>query len=152
MATRGRPTKPTELKRAQGTLRPHRLPSAVMPLETDLEALLTPPSLLGEGLDFWESAWSAGWLNPVSDQTLTRIVAEQLEEREQLRERVLAEGNPRDRAGLRELERQLVSGLGQLGFSPAERSRLGLAEVKTETKLEALMRRKAEWQASLEKG
>jgi hypothetical protein len=152
MTTRGRPTKPTELKRAQGTLRPHRLPSAVMPMYSDTEALLAPPSLLGEGLDFWQAAWSAGWLNPVSDQTLTRIVAEQLEEREQLRERVLAEGNPRDRSGLRELERQLVSGLGQLGFSPAERSRLGLTEVKTETKLEALMRRKAEWQASLEKG
>ena len=143
MSNAGRPPKPIELKRTQGTLRADRMPSAVMPLETDTQALLAPPSLFGEGLDFWESAWSAGWLNPVSDKTLTRIVAEQLEEREQLRERVLAEGNPRDRAGLRELDRQLISGLGQLGFSPAERSRLGLTEVKKETKLEELLRRKA---------
>ena len=123
-----------------------------MPMYSDTETLLAPPSLLGEGLDFWQAAWSAGWLNPVSDKTLATILAEQIEEREQLRAKVLVEGNPRDRSGLRELERQIVSGLGQLGFSPAERSRLGLSEVKTESKLEELLRRKAEWQASLKQG
>ena len=53
-------------------------------------------------------------------------------------------GTNDSKTGLRELEKQIVNNLGQLGFNPAERSRLGLATVKTETKLEALLRRKAE--------
>ena len=152
MSVQGRPPKPIELKRAQGTLRADRLPASVIPIHSANEALEAPTSVTGQGLEFWASAWRAGWLNPISDLTLATIVAEQITEREQLRAKVLTENNPRDRSGLRELERQIVSGLGQLGFSPAERSRLGLSEVKKETKLEALLRDKAEWQASLKKG
>jgi len=152
MANAGRPPKPLALKSVQGTLRADRLPKSVIPSDLATEALLAPHSVSGEGLEFWALAWNAGWLNPISDQTLALIVAEQITERELLREQVLAEGNPRDRSGLRELERQIVSGLGQLGFSPAERSRLGLTEVKKETKLEELLRRKAEWQAGLNQG
>jgi len=152
MSVQGRPPKPTELKRAQGTLRADRLPGSVIPSQLTTGAPEASTSVTGQGLEFWSNAWRAGWLSPISDLTLATIVAEQITEREQLRVKVLAEGNPRDRSALRELERQIASGLGQLGFSPAERSRLGLSEVKKETKLEALLRDKAEWQASLKKG
>jgi hypothetical protein len=73
------------------------------------------------------------------------MTSEALCERETLRELVLAQpDNPKLRSGLRELERQIVSNLGLLGFSPSDRARLGLAEVKKESKLEELLRRKAE--------
>jgi hypothetical protein len=73
------------------------------------------------------------------------MTAEALAEREKLRELVLNNpDNPKARSGLRELERQLVSQLGLLGFSPSDRSRLGLAEVKKESKLEALLAKKAQ--------
>jgi hypothetical protein len=79
------------------------------------------------------------------------MTSEALCEREALRELVLAQpDNPKARSGLRELERQLVSNLGLLGFTPSDRARLGLAEVKKESKLEALLAKKAARQAELE--
>jgi hypothetical protein len=39
---------------------------------------------------------------------------------------------------LRDLERQLVANLSLLGFTPTDRSRLGVAEVKKISKLEVL--------------
>lgn len=144
MASNGRPPKPTELKKAQGTLRADRTPENLLPIQTYQEGLPEPPGVSGSGSTFWVQAWQAGWLSSVSDHTLASIVAQQLTERDTLRLRVLDTNNPRDRSGLRELERQIVGNLGQLGFSPAERSRLGLSEVKKESKLEELLRRKAE--------
>jgi hypothetical protein len=70
------------------------------------------------------------------------ITAELIEEREQLRALVVT--NPEDyrlRSGLRDLEKSLTSNLALMGFTPADRSRLGFAEVKKENKLEELMRR-----------
>jgi hypothetical protein len=37
-----------------------------------------------------------------------------------------------------ELEKSIASNLGLLGFTPSDRTRLGLAEVKARSKLEAL--------------
>jgi len=37
----------------------------------------------------------------------------------------------------------IVSNLSLLGFTPADRSKLGVAEVKAQTKLEELMEKKA---------
>jgi len=45
-----------------------------------------------------------------------------------------------------------VSNLSLLGFTPSDRSRLGVAEVKTESKLEELMRRKAERETEFRAG
>jgi hypothetical protein len=43
---------------------------------------------------------------------------------------------------LNDLERLITSNLGLLGFTPSDRTRLGLAEVKAKSKLEELMARK----------
>ena len=51
--------------------------------------------------------------------------------------------NTRLRAALRQLDKQLVSNLSLLGFTPSDRSRSGLVEVKAKTKLEELMERRA---------
>ena len=50
--------------------------------------------------------------------------------------------NTRLRAALRQLDKQLVSNLSLLGFTPSDRSRLGLVQVKTRSKLQELMERK----------
>ena len=144
MASNGRPPKPTELKKAQGTLRADRAPQNVLPIQNYQMGLPEPPNVSGSGSTFWSQAWQAGWLSSVSDHTIASIVSQQLTERDALRLRVLETNNPRDRSGLRELEKQIVGNLGQLGFSPSERSRLGLTEVKTESKLEALIRQRQE--------
>jgi 5-formyltetrahydrofolate cyclo-ligase len=78
------------------------------------------------------------------------MTAEAISEREALRE-LVAEipENLKARSALRDLERQIISQLALLGFSPSDRARLGIAEVKKESKLEELLRRKAEREKAL---
>jgi hypothetical protein len=94
----------------------------------------------------WNRAWDAArhWLSPQTDIEALLIVAEQLDERVALRSKVLAEGSAEDRRSLRELDKQVMSGLSILGFTPTDRSRLGLAEVKAATKLDELRQRRQE--------
>jgi hypothetical protein len=73
------------------------------------------------------------------------MTSEGLSERDSLRALLeIDPGNYRARSGLRELERQIVSNLALLGFTPSDRARLGLAEVKKESKLEEIIRRREE--------
>lgn len=151
---RGRPAKPIEQKRAIGTLRNDRLPNQ----PTQISQPVTPPEPLKElgeaGSDFWKKVFETGgrWISHKTDITLCQIVAEQLDERDRLRTIVMSENGSRERSGLRELEKAIVSNLSLLGFTPSDRSRLGVAEVKTENKLEELMRRKAEREAEFRAG
>lgn len=147
MSQVGRPVKPLEQKRLLGTLRPDRVPAnaPLITLREPLEAPRAPEGLEGAGLEFWGSVWRTPWISQTSDYWLVLMTSEALCEREALRELVLAQpDNPKARSGLRELERQLVSNLGLLGFTPSDRARLGLAEVKKESKLEALLAKKAQ--------
>ena len=142
-----RPVIPTEIKRLKGTLRADRLP-ANSPLVSLLEPLQAPREPLGlseQAVAFWGSVWGCNWISQKTDYYLVLLTAEAISERETLRALVALEPeNFRARSGLRELERQLVSQLALLGFTPSDRARLGLAEVKKESKLEELLRRKAE--------
>jgi hypothetical protein len=72
------------------------------------------------------------------------MVCEQMDERAKLRTQVWNEGKNDERKALRMLERAIVDNLSLLGFTPTDRSRLGVAEVKKQTKLEELMARKAQ--------
>jgi hypothetical protein len=67
-----------------------------------------------------------------------------VDERWNLRIKVLTDNRPEERKGLRDLERQLVANLSLLGFTPTDRSRLGVAEVKRVSKIEELRARKEE--------
>jgi hypothetical protein len=73
-----------------------------------------------------------------------QLVAEQFDERAKLRNLVETGGVPRDRSGLRELEKQITGNLAALGLNPSERARLGFALVKTEGKLEAILKMRRE--------
>lgn len=140
--TIGRPTQPIELKRLKGTLRADRLPSSgtLTPL-TNLPGEPEPQTELGEqGLAFWSQAWSTPWLSQLSDYWIVLITAQAIDEREEVRI-ALAESptDRRMRATLRELDKQVINSYSLLGFTPSDRSRLGVAEVKKESKLEQLI-------------
>lgn len=139
------PPKPIEQKRLTGNPGKRAMPKdgelVVMP-QVDNPKPLRP---LGEtGLAFWDEAWGKGqlWLGR-TDKWLVQLTAEMLDERESLRLSVLAnadaEDSWRDRRQLRDLERSIVSNLSLLAWTPVDRSRYGLAEVKAKSKLAEFM-------------
>ena len=150
MATAGRPPVPIERKRQTGTLRTDRLPNGEpLALREPTEPVEPPEGLSTKGREFFSLVYDSGrWISQETDRTLVTLTAELIEEREQLRALVIS--NPEDyrlRSGLRELEKALTSNLSLLGFTPADRSRLGFAEIKKENKLDALFRKQAEHHA-----
>lgn len=136
MAPRGRPPTPNEIKKRRGTARHDRVPNlsnlaavpAVMPEPVELDAT-----------DALEYVLSAGqiWL-AATDTLALALLREAIEERASLRAVVIATQSTDARKALRDLEKQILSQMSALGFDPSGRSRLGLAEVKSATKLEQL--------------
>lgn len=141
----GRPPKPTEQKRKLGNPGKRALPAVVhsLPLQT---VTPEPPRPLGPaGRALWERAWEHGsaWI-ATTDLELLLVTCEQVDERQALRLRVLRDNDWRERAGLRSLDKCIQDGLGMLGFSPSDRARLGVAEVKVANALEEVRRRRSE--------
>jgi hypothetical protein len=139
------PAKPVELKRALGNPGHRSLPSEVeMPAVVGgyVEPLR---ELKDSGLQLWEDAYRfAPWIAR-TDAPLLQLVCEQVDRREEMRVMLLGAG-PDDWhmfKQLNDIEVAIVNNLGKLGFSPDSRSRLGLAEVKAQSKLEELLARKA---------
>lgn len=140
MPRTGRPSKPLEQKRRtgrtpttdsggrklpqQGTL---AIVATTEPELVDLDAYSVMDRILAEGV---------AWLG-MTDTVALVMLREALEERTEVRARALA-GSSEARKELRELDKQVISQLSLLGFDPAARSRLGLAEVQTRSKLEEL--------------
>jgi len=148
MSTNGRPPLPIEVKQRRGTLRGDRMPptglTEVERLQEEEGAPEPPSELKAKGREFWSSAFDNGrWIWRGVDRHLVGLTAELLDERQELKELVDQQpDNTRLRAALRALDKQLVSNLSLLGFTPSDRSRLGLVEVKARTKLDELMERK----------
>lgn len=136
MAPVGRPPVPTEVKRKRGTARKDRTPNltnlAVVPAAqvdpVDLDPVDTIASVLEAG-----RAWLAA-----SDTLALALLRESIEERAVLRALVMQTQSTDARKALRDLDKQIIGQLSLLGFDPAARSRLGLAEVKAATTLEKL--------------
>jgi len=74
---------------------------------------------------------------------LLLLTCKQMDERQQLRLKVLRDGDWRERSGLRALDKQIQDALSMLGFTPSDRARLGLAEVKAVSKMEQLRAQRA---------
>jgi hypothetical protein len=131
MGQMGRPPKPLEVKRAEGNPGKRALPK-----EGNL--------VIKYGQELWDRIWGMGqsWISPTTDIELVLMTAEMVDERWNLRVKVMSNDDPRLRRGLRELDKQIVSNLADLGFSPTARMRLGIAEVKKQSKLEELMARR----------
>ena len=146
----GRPAKPIEQKRMLGNPGKRALPSNAIEIAMVTETPQPTRPLLKYGQELWDKVWSMGatWISPNTDSELLLMTCEMIDERWNLRVKVMQTDDARLRRGLRELDRQIVSNLSLLGFSPADRSRLGVAEVKAASKLEELMLRKAKRVAS----
>jgi len=143
----GRPAKPVEQKRLLGNPGKRALPdesSVILLQQVDSPPEPTRP-LLKYGQELWDRIWSMGatWVSDKSDLELLMMTCEMVDERWNLRIKVMQSDDAVMRRGLRELDRQIVSNLSLLGFTPSDRSRLGVAEVKAKSKLEELMERRA---------
>lgn len=136
MAPRGRPPKPIEQKRRTGNPGKRALPAA-----TSLAAVpaieVEPVEL--DAADTLSGVLEAGraWLS-ASDTLAVVMLRESIEERTTLREIVLATGSSDARKSLRDLDKQIILQLSSLGFDPAARTRLGVAEVKAQSTLQRM--------------
>jgi hypothetical protein len=140
------PAKPLEMKRLTGNPGKRSLPSLNDTFE--LEGGYVPPHRdLGEaGLALWDRVFAQGktWVSRQSDTEALMIVCKQLDRQVMLERQV--DSAPDDFHLLRqllELEKAIMSGLGQLGFTVEARSRLGLAEIKAKSAFETLMSERA---------
>jgi DNA modification methylase len=143
--TAGRPSKPIEQKRLLGNPGKRAMPSNTLALPMATETPVPSRPLLKYGQQLWDKVWDAGvnWISPNTDIELLLMTCEMVDERWNLRIKVMQTDDTTMRKGLRDLDRQLVTNLSLMGFTPSDRSRLGVAEVKAQSKLEELMERKA---------
>jgi hypothetical protein len=136
------PPKPTELKILQGNPGEHKLRvnDAIAPLEY---GYVEPPEDLREsGLELWNKIFGAGelWISIRTDTQLVAQVCRQLDRRDELSRRFWDEPESRVvNMSLLETEKAIVNGLSLLGFTPADRTRLGLVSARTKSKLQELM-------------
>lgn len=137
---------PVEQKKLLGN--PGRRP---LPDDSQLQVLpgaLEKPEPIREledsGRALWDRVWDAGqiWLSPETDLEILQVTCELLDERQELRRIANETRDWRDRRALRMLDAQLVSNMSLLGFTPTDRSRLGVAQVKVESKLESMRRKR----------
>lgn len=157
----GRPAKPVEQHRLAGNPSKKQLPDAPLPGEGLASAIgvPTPPMLGDDGLVLWNHVWVAGksWLSPESDQTIVAMLCEAqddyclirnlLNSGEEPRFYITANGQMVTHplvTQLQNLRAQMTSWLAAIGFSPADRSRLGLAEVRVRDDLDELQRRRVD--------
>ena len=129
----GRKPKPVEAHKRTGTYRPDRhganlaLVEPVEQLPHEQTAFDAFSQVMADGV---------GWLAR-TDAPALALLRSQLEEREGLRD-LAFQGSTEARKALRELDKQITTLLSNLGFDPAARARLGLAEVKAKSVLEQL--------------
>lgn len=149
--TAGRPPVPNEIKRARGTARPDRVPdeSNVLQLPGAVGTPSAPVGLGLEGTSLWNQVWDGArlWLSPRTDMAAIEEACRLEDDIAIARERYRATRDPKDARALVALNRALTSGLASLGFDPAARTRLGVAEVKAASAIDKLLDRQAQRQA-----
>mgnify|MGYP007071578131 CR=1 FL=1 len=141
---------PVERKRALGNPGKRALPDSSRVVALAPVVDVVPDSLGVEGRRFWVSAVEAGrpWLAE-SDQHLLLLTAQAFDRRAFFLSQLAEQGwsivtdkgypykNPLVQA-LADLEKQIGSWLSLLGLTPSDRSKLGVAEVKAQSKLEEM--------------
>jgi P27 family predicted phage terminase small subunit len=150
------PPKPTEKKRKSGNPGKRRLPTPVSIVPSQEVPPIPPAGLAEAGSLAWRRAWEAGsdWLAP-GDVTILELLCRQVAEIARWQELVDREGVTFTTRGgmirvhpavaqVRELEQRVVTNLGLCGFTPADRARLGLTEVRKLSGLADLAARRAD--------
>ena len=142
------PPKPAELKRLTGNPGKRALPKPVAYIEGGYIEPARPLEFAGQQL--WDAAMKTGenWIARNSDTQLLLLTCEQMDRRMELIAKIAETSEWRLYRALHDLEKMISTNLSMLGFTPTDRTRLGIAEVKVQSKLEDLMRRKAERVAS----
>ena len=152
--TMGRPAKPAELKRRLGN--PGQRPLPVLRAVEPGEVAQIPKCerKLGKvGRRAWERYWTAGagWLSPRTDLEMMTRLCEAYDEREALRAIIARDGMTTTGstgqtvmhpgiAAHRALNQEITRYENLCGFTPSDRTRLGIAEVTRQSKLEEFMR------------
>jgi P27 family predicted phage terminase small subunit len=160
----GRPAQPKEVKRLLG----HAEPDAPMPDDEHLPAQREsdgPPEppypLEVTGQYYWVQTWSAGksWLSPDVDLQIVYDICANRDECARIQDEIekLPARFYETKAGqlvthplitqLRALETQRTAWMAAIGFSPADRARLGLAEVRIADELDALNEKRRQREA-----
>jgi P27 family predicted phage terminase small subunit len=157
----GRPARPVEAHRALGNPSKLTLPPAPGPGDglPGVDEIPDAPLLGDKGLFLWRELWSAGrsWLSPTVDRPLVEMLCQAADEAEGLRlalvtgevDRFYVVANGQQVTHpyvnqLKDLRVQMTSWLAALGFSPTDRVRLGLGEVRPADVLDELSRRRVE--------
>ena len=156
----GRPPKPTERTRAAGNPGKRAMPAAPGPGEglagVAAGAVPRAPEKLGAtGRAWWRKIWAGGrtWLSPDVDGLIIEQLCLALDEAAVLRRGIGAGEIPRWTEAatgrffthpsvkrLEWLDAQIMAKASDLGFTPAARARLGLAEVRVRDELDELSR------------
>jgi hypothetical protein len=138
------PAKPLELKRALGNPGKRALPNSQDTVSLTAGKVDPHQPLDWAGMLLWNRVFGVGqtWISPQTDVELLLMTCKQLD-RQIILERMFVE-KPEDfhiHRQLLELENTIVSNLGKLGLTVDARSKLGLAEIKAESKMEQLRKR-----------
>ncbi len=134
------PAKPVERKRKLGNPGIRPLPKQVIVAE-QMTSSPDPLRPLGKmGRESWDRIWTAGahWVSGNTDIQIVQMLCECEDERSLLRHKVLTEHDWHDRVGLRNLEGLILSMYSMLGFSPVDRSKMGVGEVRPGSVLDEL--------------
>lgn len=152
----GPPPQPAERKRLLGNPGKRALaePQLILPAIAEIPE---PPSQLAEvGSDAWRRLWGVGqaWLSPITDLAIITRLCEAYDEREQLRRDIAANGHYTTGSmgqptlhpavsALRQLEQLMTRYESLCGFTPADRSRIGMAEVQRVSRLDQLIAKRS---------
>ena len=147
MATEGRPPVPNEIKRRRGNPGKRALPAAgsitVLPMASGVPE--APTDLELEGRELWKQAWSHGltWISPLSDRQAVEEACRMVDDLAVARRRYRATSDPTDGRAVVAMSKRLSEALSALGFTPTDRTRLGVAEVQKQNALEELISRRS---------
>jgi hypothetical protein len=134
-----------ELKRLRGNPGKHPIPDerAVQPLTSSADINMlehVPKQLRTAGIALWNYVWGAGacWISPQTDASAVTKLCEVSDYAEMMRAKFYATGEIcYSREYLTATDKQIVM-FRELGLTPISRSKLGVAEVKTKSRIEQL--------------
>ena len=141
------PAKPLEVKRALGNPGKRPLPDSIDTVSLPAGRVEPHQPLAWAGQLLWDRVFNVGktWISPQTDVELLLLTCKQLDRQVVLESQFVE--RPDDyhvHRQLLDLEAQIVRNLGLLGLTVDSRSKLGLAEIKAESKMEQLRRRQQE--------
>jgi len=144
----GMPPKPVELKKKQGTYRKDRDKSLgtnnLIPFNPIADVPPAPADLQTEGLRVWNTVWTAGatWINPASDSLLVEQAARMKDLFLIAQSRAMVTTDPGDVRAALQANNEYNRMLSQLGFTPADRTKMGVQQVQAVSTLEKLRAKK----------